>query len=740
MKKTICYIVLILLGSFGVFAQTDTLFKSSVQEIMALPVRENWQEVKITTASLNEESANSALAMTRVITEEQIRLRGYRSLKDLLEDLPDFQLFDASKEQIYNNYTVRGVNGQIKFILLLDGVRISTATNEGITIFENYPIHFAKQVEVIYGAASAIYGADAMSGVVNIITKTAEKSFQIDAKVFGGNYRSGGANLFVAKRFGQNVSLRFGGQYYTDGGADLDKIYADDSLFDMSSHQTGIFKTIYDTIKISNVSPTFEIPKHAYGLFAALDVHDFSFGVFANYSQTSTSISVTPQNTLYNSRAFYGNSVFMANARYKKAIKNVYLDTYIMANIFETNPQSNYVNLYTSMQSGYKYARSSQIKFNQQLIWQINKDLNLFSGATAEIFNTTVVSFDLAKPVEKNKNVEGTYLGSTIPAKFFVLNYSNIGTFAQFQYSPSSSFSLTVGSRFDYNSRFGATLNPRLGAVYNFSEQSLVKLFFGSAFLAPSPENAFEHYGSFVPSGTTFQSFYLLLPNPKLKPIRSQNFEVGFSHKFSQDLHLNMSAYYINLNNLITLGDDNENEKLYNNQFLGYQVDFIETRINLGKQENIGGSIQLDYSKKFTDVTIKSYAALSYIDGKVDAKSDGNLAQIGMISPFMYKMGGELVYKKFSVSPRLVWVSNQRVVALEKENASLRQSVGSYALINLALRYEVYKQSAFFITIRNLTNQKYRAANENANKYSPYSFFGSPQDPLRFEVGLNLRW
>jgi len=740
MKKIILCTILTFFGSFGVFAQTDTLFKSSVQDIMNLPVYENWQEVKITTASLNEENANSALAMTRVVTEEQIRLRGYRSLKDLLEDLPDFQLFDASKEQTYNNYTVRGVYGQSKFILLLDGVRISTATNETIGIFENYPINFAKQVEIIYGASSAIYGADAMMGVINIISKTAEKSFQIDAKVFGGNYRSGGANLFVAKKLGQNISLRFGGQYYADGGADLDKIYANDTLFDVSSLQTGVFKTIFGTRKINNVNPTFEIPKHAYGLFAALDIHDFSFNVFTNYSQTPTAISVTPQNILYNSRAFYGNSVFIANAHYKKAIKNVYLDSYIMVSRFETNPESNFVNAYTNMQSGYKYAHGSQMKLNQQVIWQLSKSLNMVSGATLEIFNSTAKTADLAKPVETNKNVEGTYAGSPIPAKFFILDYYNIGTFAQLQYTPSARFSATVGSRFDYNSRFGATFNPRFGAVYHFSEKSLLKLFYGSAFLAPSPENAFQHYGSFVPSGTTFQSFYMYLPNPNLKPIRSQNFEMGFSQKFSAALSLSISAYYMKLNNLQTAGNDNLNEKLYNNQFLGYKVNFVETAINLGNQDNYGGSIQLDYSKKINDFTVKTYTALSYIDGKVDAKNDGNLAQIGMISPFMLKMGGEIVYKKFSVSPRLVWVSEQRITAVEKADASVRQTVGSYALFNLALRYEVYKENAFFITIRNLTNQKYRVANDNANKYSPYAFFGAPQDPLRFEAGLNLRW
>jgi iron complex outermembrane receptor protein len=740
MKQTITYFALIFFGNFGAFAQTDTLFKSSVQDVMSLPVAENWQQVKITTASLTEENANSALAMTRVITEEQIRLRGYRSLKDLLEDLPDFQLFDASKEQIYNNYTVRGVYGQNKFVLLLDGVRISPATNETIGIFENYPINFAKQVEVIYGATSAIYGADAMMGVINIITKTAEKNFQADAKVFGGNFRSGGANLFLSKKFGQHVSLRFGGQYYTDGGANLDKIYANDTLFNMSSHQTGVFNTIFGTKKITNFTPNFEIPKHAYGFFAALDVHDFSFNIFSNYHRSSSSISVTPQNTLYNSRAFYANSVLMANAKYRKSIKNVYLESYIMANIFETDPQSNYVNAYVNMQAGYKYAHGSQIKLNQQLIWQINKDLNLVSGATLELFNSTAKSADLSAPVQTNKNVEGTYAGSPIPAKFFILDYSNIGTFAQFQYTPSSRFSLTVGSRFDYNSRFGATFNPRLGAVYHFSETSLVKLFYGSAFLAPSPENAFQHYGSFVPSGTTFQSFFMYLPNPDLQPIRSQNLEVGFSHKFSQAFSVNISAYYMKLNNLLTAGSDKLNGNRYNGQFLGYKINYIETPINLGNQENIGGSVQLDYSQKFNDFTIKAYAALSYIDGKVDAKNDGNFAQIGMLSPFQFKMGGELVYKKFSISPRLIWVSNQRITAVEKEDASIRQSVGSYTLINLALRYEIYKQNAVFINIRNLTNQKYRVANENANKYSPYAFFGVPQDPLRFEAGINLRW
>ena len=166
----------------------DNVFKESLEELMKQPVAKRLFDVKITTASLNEELSGRALAMTRVITAEQIRLRNYQSLKDVLMDLPDFKVDDMNDVNAYNTIITRGIVGQEKFVILLDGVRISSPTNESMPIAENYPVHFAKQIEVVYGSASALYGADALAGVINIITKTSPKGFELEFSPSMGNF------------------------------------------------------------------------------------------------------------------------------------------------------------------------------------------------------------------------------------------------------------------------------------------------------------------------------------------------------------------------------------------------------------------------------------------------------------------------------------------------------------------------------------------------------------------------
>lgn len=213
---TILLAVICLIQS-SVIAQSinnDTIFNSSVKEILKLPVNtSNWQDIKITTASRAEELSGKAPAMIRVITEEQIRRRCYRSLVDLMRDLPDFKVDDASVEQSYHVITTRGIHEQALFVVMLDGVRISSPTNENMSFLENYPLNIAKQVEILYGAASALYGADALAGIINIITKEADRKNIFEFTPTVGNHGLYSGSLFSSVKLHPEVTFTFSGTY-----------------------------------------------------------------------------------------------------------------------------------------------------------------------------------------------------------------------------------------------------------------------------------------------------------------------------------------------------------------------------------------------------------------------------------------------------------------------------------------------------------------------------------------------
>ena len=112
-------------------------------------------KVLVTTASRTPESADDAPARVEIVTAAQIERRGYRSLLDLLKDRPDFKVDLAGNWDFPAELTVQGMRGAGNVVLLLDGIRVSSPTNEPLPIVANYPIHNARQVEIMYGPASA---------------------------------------------------------------------------------------------------------------------------------------------------------------------------------------------------------------------------------------------------------------------------------------------------------------------------------------------------------------------------------------------------------------------------------------------------------------------------------------------------------------------------------------------------------------------------------------------------------
>jgi outer membrane cobalamin receptor len=133
--------------------QIDTL---KIDKLLNLSF-EDLVNVSVVTPTLNAQKSGEVPATVIVITQDQIQLRGYQNLAGILNDLPDFTISDKSDPQFYNRMSARGVSRQDLFVILMDGVRISSPTNEPLPILENFPIYLAKQIEVVYGPGSALY-------------------------------------------------------------------------------------------------------------------------------------------------------------------------------------------------------------------------------------------------------------------------------------------------------------------------------------------------------------------------------------------------------------------------------------------------------------------------------------------------------------------------------------------------------------------------------------------------------
>jgi iron complex outermembrane receptor protein len=119
----------------------DKVFKISLTELMGM---------EVTTPSKSSQKISEAPGTVIVVTQQQIRERGYFNLVDLLEDMPGIDIQRKSRAETNNRITIRGNQGNFKFIIMRNGVRISGPSGENIAIDDNFPVFQADRIETEY--------------------------------------------------------------------------------------------------------------------------------------------------------------------------------------------------------------------------------------------------------------------------------------------------------------------------------------------------------------------------------------------------------------------------------------------------------------------------------------------------------------------------------------------------------------------------------------------------------------
>lgn len=197
----------------------------------------------VTSVSKKAEDIRRAPATISVITQEEIIQRGYTDLVEYLNDLPGIQISRYYGPQLANIYQrgLRTTNTE-KTLLLIDGVEENALWTNWADISRQYSLSNIKQVEVIYGPASTMYGSNAFAGVINIITKNAsdlvspEKSIGIKAMVGYGSYNQQFADVTLGYK--KNiVSATITTRVFKSGSHDL----SSQSFFDYNTEAYNAF-------------------------------------------------------------------------------------------------------------------------------------------------------------------------------------------------------------------------------------------------------------------------------------------------------------------------------------------------------------------------------------------------------------------------------------------------------------------------------------------------------------------
>ena len=172
---------------------------------------------KIITASRSEEQSGESPAVVTVLTYQEIRRLGATTMEELLNFVPGFQV---TRDVEQGNAFRIGVRGRSKFnseyvLVLLNGQRLNDIYTGGITLLNRYiTVDNIKQIEVIRGPGSALYGSGAFQGVINIVTFTQDENA---VALHYGTQSSHTVRMSLSQELGP-VALYAFARYYADEG------------------------------------------------------------------------------------------------------------------------------------------------------------------------------------------------------------------------------------------------------------------------------------------------------------------------------------------------------------------------------------------------------------------------------------------------------------------------------------------------------------------------------------------
>jgi iron complex outermembrane receptor protein len=825
----ILFLLLTLLHTNRAFAQDkpaellqiEDFFKASLEELM---------NVGMVSASQKKQGVLEAPANAYVITEQQIRERGYRNLLDLLEDIPEVDVQRNVNPDTRNIVSIRGIAGNEKLLILLDGFRITPATGDSYTIGHNFALADAQRVEIVIGPASALYGVDAFSGVVNIITATERGAqFKSGGRVSSmfGSFNTTDNQLFLRMKADKlRISLAASGyfskepnyaQAYPKEYGWYNHALKDKGFISISPQINQLYRYPpfgkQPDFTGDSLTGTFQMPTHTRYIHPQINFGDFTAGFVHHYERHSSAYGFQPRYTAYESDAFIARSSQTMYFRHDFTSFNQkwQLSSQLSYNFYQISPQSNFFGAISRWQRGYPYANGQSVRLQEQFSYTASNKLSIVAGFMLESILAVPRTPPLPKPLDPSlpfQDQDLYLIGSKVFEPFFLpagirdlakvaqtpvipfyLNYQNYGGYAQAQYQPVKWVNLTLGTRYDYNTRFGGSINPRVGAVLTPHKKLNIKLLYGTSFLAPSPEKAFRQDGYlsqilyYSPNFSRPSGGMLLildnarLPNRDLQPEKLQALEGSINVLITNNLSFNIGVAHTQVNNLINQFANADSLRLYEptafwrryqDPRLDAEIYRLETSRNEGNLKTTTITAQANFRIPLGKWHLDGFVGYSYVGGQfvrpkftgssyfalfgsnirngfsnddlLDLYTDTIPAQSGGVilhSPHSLKSVLTLAQERFSLTTRLLVAGNARSVGTNWWGYGEYQNP-LYMRLNVTARYNLKTKKKYnfsvFATAENLLDNRYYHTSFGRDDIMPLI----PQDPRRVLGGLEV--
>jgi len=651
----------------------------------------------VTTASKSEEKATDAPATVIVISAADIMMRGYSTLKDVLRDLPGMETWEYFFAEQGTAVPVRGIMGNNKIVVLVNGMRVNPPGGENFPFRSDFSVRDAEQIEVIYGSGSTLYGRDAVSMVINIITKKPVEGTTGEAGLAGGLHNEREAWGTFGGVLGKDGLVRLNGliQYHNSDLTPLDKAYPE------------WWQNYRNVAQSKGEGLTAKRSDYGLNFFARLEVGDFSIQAWYRDSRRSSSDSMSPSFG-YVPEALWEDSSFVAEAKYLSRLsEKARLESTVTYNQYEVNPSTRYVwenpsKTNSWFYNDYKYARGVSYSIEETLKVDLTPHILCLAGVDATHYDIvpkcTVpggAHGSIGDIMEEGGSFEyykadgsGPYL---IP-RVYNPKYEVYGAYVEGSWKVLEGVKLMGGVRVDKDTRIdNPSVTPRAGICWNASDNFTVKYNYSTAYISPAPYFADNVY---------MNTYQISTANPGLEPEKSQTHEVDFNYAI-KDYQLGLALYHGEQENLIQISDRNLPVNVIETVYL---APGLSQPINLIRSANGGSSYNegLDFYGRANFGSVSPWFSYSYTTFEMDVAG----AKTGL--PGISHHNGRLgltwaATSKLFITPSFMIRSTPENVQANTLDHELHTpwQANLYALYHLSKSWDLY------VDLRNVTDHHY---------------------------------
>jgi len=516
------------------------------------------EETYVVSASRVKENIDKSAASITVVDEDTISKMGADNILDVLRIIPGL---GVTQSNIFaNEVEARGIKDWFskQILFMIDGHAVDVnLLNGGATwILDKIHVKNIKRVEVVKGPASALYGANAFTALVNIITKKAKDIGGTEVSVKIGSYETKEANILFGDEYdGLSIvgNLNF---YKTDGNS----VFVNEDNVQNNGYTNPHRKQF-----VANIG---------------LEYHDFYLS--SMFSERTDGQYYGPIGALTNVTKPNGEYFFIESG-YRKdftASSNInikaYYDRYKADNRWGIYPKGSptplhiygftIINGYTNDKYGseaiYTYKHNDSYTL---LVGAVFEKQNQYDVVNKENFDALGNPLPSLVDMSDSENTFAPKVDRTMHA-FYMNNL----------YDVSSSVRLTFGMRYDSYSDVGSNLAPRGGLSWEINEKNRIKILYGEGFRV-----------------ATFAELYninspVINGNPNLDPENVETYELSFESNVIDKLDTKFTYFHNSFSNLIV----QEANSYINRGKTATQGIELQAKYNL----NRGSYIQANYT------------------------------------------------------------------------------------------------------------------------------------------------